>query len=122
MSEGKYQNDLQDIEQLDITRYENVFKLYELGDKKHLWYNIVKNIGIPTNLQESVYREIVLNETTPLTVVSFQQYNTTNLWWLICLMNGIQNPYDTSYRNKKIKVLRKEYVKPVLDYIKQQLQ
>jgi hypothetical protein len=49
-------------------------------------------------------------------------YGTTYLWWLICIINGIQNPFDPNIAGKQIKVLKRQYLKTVLDSIKQQLQ
>lgn len=119
---GQYQNNIPELQELELFRYENIFKVYTTGDKQFFHYNIVKNIKVPSNLNEQVYTVTTLNESVPLTTLSFKHYGTTHLWWLICLLNGIQDPFDTSYRNKEIKILKKEYVRPVLDYIKQQAQ
>jgi hypothetical protein len=82
----------------------------------------MKKIQVPADLNPAVFDVITLPDNIPLTLLSYQLYGTTYLWWLICILNGIQNPFDSSIRGKKIKILRKQYIKTVLDSIKNQLQ
>lgn len=120
--EGQYQNYIKDLPGLELYRYENIFKVYETGDKKFYYYNIIKNIKVPQNIDNNVFVLLTLNENTPLTSLSYQVYGTTYLWWLICIINNIQNPFATINSGKQIKVIKREYLKTVLNSIKQQLQ
>lgn len=119
---GQYQNYINDLPNLEIYRYENIFKVYQIGGDNVYFYNIIKNIQVPDDINNQVFDIITLPAQTPLTTLSYSLYGTTYLWWLVCIINGIQNPFDPINAGKQIKVLKKQYLKPVLDAIKQQLQ
>ena len=119
---GQYQNYIKDLPTLDLYRYENIFKVYTAGDKQFYFYNIIKNINVPKDINNQIFDIVTLPPGLPLTVLSFQLYGTTHLWWLICVINSIQNPFDPNIAGKQIKVLKRQYLKTVLDSIKQQLQ
>jgi len=126
--EGKFQNNITELPELETYRYENIFKVYETkdlgisGDKNFLMYNIVKKIHIPDNLDNSFFDFFTLNKNLPLTTISYQIYSTTYLWWLIMLVNKIINPYKNLPVGQKIRYIKPEYVKIVLDTITKQLQ
>ena len=126
--EGKFQNNITELPELETYRYENIFKVYETkdlgisGDKNFLMYNIVKKIHIPDNLDNSFFDFFTLNKNLPLTTISYQIYSTTYLWWLIMLVNKIINPSKNLPVGQKIRYIKPEYVKIVLDTITKQLQ
>jgi len=120
--DGQYQNYIQDLPGLELYRYENIFKVYQTGDKNFYFYNIIKNIKVPEDINNEIFTLITLQENTPLPTLSYQLYGTTYLWWLICVLNNIQNPFDPNNSGKKLKVLKRQYLKTVLNSIKQQLQ
>ena len=120
--DGQYQNYIQDLPGLELYRYENIFKVYQTGDKNFYFYNIIKNINVPNDINNEIFTLITLQENTPLPTLSYQLYGTTYLWWLICVLNNIQNPFDPNNSGKKLKVLKRQYLKTVLNSIKQQLQ
>lgn len=120
--DGQYQNYIQDLPGLELYRYENIFKVYQTGDKNFYFYNIIKNINVPSDINNEIFTLITLQENTPLPTLSYQLYGTTYLWWLICVLNNIQNPFDPNNSGKKLKVLKRQYLKTVLNSIKQQLQ
>ncbi len=118
---GQYQNNITGLQTLDSYRYENIFKIYKNSDDFY-FYNIIKKISAPQNMDPSLFDIVTLQPNVLFTTLSYQAYGTTYLWWLICVMNNISNPYDTSLVGQKVKVLKKQFLKPVLDSIKQQLQ
>lgn len=120
--DGQYQNNISQLPGLEPYRYENIFKVYQTGDKDYYFYNILKKIEIPKDINNQVFDVILFPPNTPFTSLSYAIYGTTYLWWLICVVNDIKNPFDTSLVGKKIKILKRDYVKPVLDSIQQQLQ
>ena len=83
------QNNINTLPTLDDTRYENIFKLAK--DDKFFFYNIIKKISIPDDIQSEVYIEIRVNSKQPWTTLSNTIYGNQNLWWLICLVNKIYN-------------------------------
>jgi len=123
MDLGQYQNYISNLPNLDIYRYENIFKVYQTQDgNKDYFYNIIKNILVPNNINNNSFFTITYQANTPFTTLSYQIYGTTYLWWLICIVNNIRNPFDPSITGKTLKIINPSYVKQVLDIISKQLQ
>ena len=119
---GQYQNYIEDLPTLEIYRYENIFKVYQTSQSNAYFYNIIKSISVPGDISSQIFQTITLPNNMPYTTLSYNLYGTTYLWWLICILNGIQNPFDINNAGKSVKVLKREYIKTVLNAIKQQLQ
>ncbi len=119
--EGKYQSNIPDLPNLEDYRYENIFKVYQTGDKNFYFYNINKKIEIPSDLDESFFDYVNLNSKIPLTTLSYQLYGTTYLWWLLMVINKINNPVK-NLQPGKIRFLRSQFLQSVLDNLKNQLQ
>ena len=120
--EGQYQQYVNDLPSLELYRYENIFKVFQTGEKNFYYYNILKTIKVPDDINSDIFLTYTYPSGTPFTTLSYQIYGTTYLWWLICIINKIENPFDTSLNGKTLKIIKKEYLKPILDNIKQQLQ
>lgn len=120
--EGQYQQYVDGLPSLEIYRYENIFKVFQTGEKNFYYYNILKTIKVPDDINSDIFLTYTYPGGTPFTTLSYQIYGTTYLWWLICIINKIENPFDTSLNGKTLKIIKKEYLKPILDNIKQQLQ
>lgn len=118
---GQYQNNIPGLNELEAYRYENIFKVYQDSNNNY-FYNIVKQVTAPTNIDPSFFDIVNIQEDVLFPTLSYQAYGTTYLWWLICTMNGISNPFDPALVGQKVKILKKQFVKPVLDSIVQQLQ
>ena len=91
----------------------NVFK-----DNDFYFYNLADSINIEevTNSEYFHLYRVIGNKAW--THISYDLYNSIHLWWLICLINGIDNPVKFPENGKVLKVLKVEYVKVVLDEIK----
>lgn len=118
---GEYQNKIDQLPSLETYRYENIFKVYQQGSKNFFFYNILKKISLPDNINEQVFDFIRLPQGMPLTTLSYRIYGTTHLWWLIMIINNIKNPTIIE-PGIKIRIIKKVFLKTVLDSIKQQLQ
>jgi hypothetical protein len=118
---GNYQNNIFDLENLNLTRYENIFRIFNTGDKNFYYYNIVKKIVIPDNLDERLFYNVTLPNGTPLTTFSYNLYGTIDLWWLILIINNITNPIKGLPAGKKVKLLKPQFVEQILDSIQLQL-
>jgi hypothetical protein len=119
---GQYQNFIEELPSLQPYRYENIFKLYQTEEGKFYFYNILKTIQSPKDLNNTIFDVAILPPSVPLTTLSYNLYGTTYLWWLICLINDIKTPFDPSLSGKSLKIIKREYIKPILDNIQQQLQ
>ena len=120
--QGKFQNDIDELSDLELFRYENLFKIYQTGKNNFYYYNILKKIKLPDDLNNNFFDFIVLKKETPLTTISYEIYKTTYLWWLILVVNNIENPVKNLPTGKKLRFIKNEYIKDVMDSITSQLQ
>ena len=118
---GKFQEDVTELSTLEQYRYENIFKIYETGDKDFFYYNILKKIKIPNDVDNNLFSAVSYTNALPITTLSYKIYGTTYLWWLIMIVNNITNPAKIA-GGTRIKFIKKQYLKPIIDSIKQQLQ
>ena len=112
----QYQNQVKDLPRLEDVRYENIFKLAK--SDKYLFYNIIKKISIPDDLQSDIYYELRINSNKPWTTLSNEVYGTQDLWWLICLTNKIYNPINNPELGAVYKIISPDFVSPILAEIK----
>ena len=112
----QYQNQIKDLPNLEAVRYENIFKVAK--SDKFFFYNIIKKISIPDDLQSDVYYELRINSKKPWTTLSNDVYGTQDLWWLICLVNNVLNPIDNPKLGDIYKIIRPDFVNPILAEIK----
>jgi hypothetical protein len=86
---GKYQNSIPDLKKLDLEQYERIFKVFETvnNGKSFYYYNILKKIQFPDNINSGITEFYTTPSTLPLTTVSYKIYNDIRLWWLILLIN-----------------------------------
>lgn len=118
---GNFHNQITDLNSIDKFRYENIFKVYQTSNSNHYFYNILTKVHIPEDLDPSVYYEILINDRRPWTIISFGEYGTMNLWWLIVLANQIDNPILFPPSGSKLKIIKKEYISQILNSISTQL-
>lgn len=86
---GDYQNNIEDLEDLSLSNYERIFKIFTTSNnsKDFYFYNILKKIVMPDNI-DSEYIQYYENKTpAPLTIVSYEIYNDIKLWWIVALLN-----------------------------------
>ena len=112
----QYQNDIKELPFIQDVRYENIFKLAK--SDKFFFYNIIKKISIPEDIQSEVYYELRINSNKPWTTLSNEIYGTQDLWWLICLANKIYNPINNPALGEVYKIIKPDYVNPILVEIK----
>jgi hypothetical protein len=112
----QYQNQIQELPSLEDVRYENIFKVAKTD--KFFFYNIIKKISIPEDIQSDIYYEIRINSNKPWTTLSNEIYGTQDLWWLICLVNSIYNPINNPTLGEVYKIIKPDYINPILVEIK----
>jgi hypothetical protein len=120
MDLGQYQRAISELPVLNNFRYENIFKLYQ-NDLNQYYYNITKKIVLPNNLDPTQFLIYPIKQSMPWTMVSFNIYSTIELWWLLCVVNNIQNPVLQPKTGTYIKALRPELIAPLINDIKSQL-
>ena len=115
---GKYQNELSKLGSLSPNRYENIFKMYQNGDLMY-FYNIINSVVAPEEIDKSFYYTVTVNRKVPWTTISYEQYATMDLWWMICLFNNIKNPIKYADPGQELKILKPEYLPLITQTIKQ---
>jgi hypothetical protein len=114
------QNDIESLDKLAREKYENIFNVYTKtnGDTQYYFFNILKKISIDTdNIDPNVFKYVKLNRRIPWTTISYQEYRTQHLWWLILITNNITNPVLLPKIGDVLKIIRREYVSDILDAI-----
>jgi len=117
---GLYRNDIGSLLNLPENAYENIFRMYTTSDNQ-VYYNILNNLVLPIEISNSYFYVVKVTRKTAWTVISYNEYKTMNLWWLICLVNGINNPIDYPAPGTQLKIIYPQYVKTILDEINNKL-
>ena len=110
------QKDISQLPSISRDRYENIFNVYtaDKDDSKYYYYNILKKISIDTeNIDPKVFKYIQVNRRLPWTTISYQEYKTQYLWWLILLTNNIINPIILPKIGDVLRIVRPEYIKEI---------
>ena len=115
----KYNNDISDLTTIPYTRYENLFKVAK--NNNYYFYNILKKIVIPENIDSRLFSEVIITDNIPYTTLSYRFYNTQDLWWLICIVNNIINPVNNITPGTKLKILKNDAVNRLLAFIDQNI-
>lgn len=112
----KKRNEIPELSNLSEYRYENIFNMSK--NNNFYFYNILKNIKFPYNIDSQLYYIKVLQARTPYTTISYQEYGTQDLWWLIVLSNKINNPISVPLPGTNLIIIKRKYIKNILDSIK----
>ena len=86
---GKYQDDIEELESLPLTRYERIFRIYTEGKngKQFYFYNILNKIEFPDNIDPMLLDLYTVQAKEPLTTTSHTLYGDIESWWMIYLLN-----------------------------------
>jgi hypothetical protein len=114
------QSNFIDLPKISSYRYENFFNIYTDSDD-FKFYNLLRSINLfPANNSEveDVYNT-TFNDTWHL--ISYKKYNTIDLWWLVCAYNDIQNPVKMPEPGTQLKLLKSNYVSPIISELNKQI-
>jgi hypothetical protein len=114
------QSSFPDLPKLSVYRYENFFNLYEDEDKNK-FYNLLRSINIFPANDSSAEDEYVVKPSDSWVYISHKYYNTIELWWLVCEYNQIKNPTIAPTQGTKLKLLKPEFVWPILSELMRQI-
>jgi hypothetical protein len=118
---GFLQKDVEFLFKLNEFNFENFLRIYRTTDN-HYFYNLLStSLKIDQNLDTQTYYEITIQKSLPWTTISYNEYRTMNLWWLIMTVNNINNPLEYPPPGTKLKILYPQYVKVVVDSVMNQL-
>lgn len=112
---GDYQNNIDSLPRLSDYRMENLFKVYNIDG--YYFYNLIGTLTFDEGMDDNYYYEWAVKKPTPWTIISHTHYQTIHLWWIICAFNNIQNPINFPEPGTKLKILRPQYIREILDKI-----
>jgi hypothetical protein len=74
--------------------------------------NIFKTFGIPEDVRNNAnfYSIYEAEAEDWWDLISYKHYNTVQLWWVVCFMNKITNPFEEIDAGQQIKILREKYL------------
>ena len=115
---GDYQRDIYTLPKLSEYRYENFLKIYVTKDNQYC-YNLQSfSVHFLDEIDTSTYYEIQISKSMPWTAISYNEYRTMDLWWLIMVVNKINNPLEFPKSGTILKILLPKYVKTVISKLK----
>jgi hypothetical protein len=114
------QADFTELPNLSLYRYENFFNIYQDKDQTK-FYNLLRSINI-FPAQDSSVEDIYYVEPNDTWInISYKYYNTVYLWWLVCEYNRITNPLEMPELGTKLKLLKSQYVWPIITELNKQI-
>lgn len=117
-----YQNDIPDLESIGSNRFENIFNVEKTETNGYYFYNILRTVRLTSNnLDEKYYFKYNVSKVIPYTALSYELYGTMDLWWLICVINNIDNPVEFVEPGTTLNIIKKQHVSTVVSAIKNQL-
>ena len=112
-----HQNDIPELPDLNKYVMENLFPVHQNNDGKY-YYNIIRTVMSPENLASDTFYQYRIPSPTPLTNLSNRVYGRIELWWLICVVNNINNPVELLPAGTVLKIIHADRVADVLNKIK----
>jgi nucleoid-associated protein YgaU len=107
-------NDIDDLpDKIFFQNYENLFKVYQT-DNGDYFYNILRNINIPNELDSDYYDEYITEPGDTWTLLANGVYDDVRLWWVLCVINKIQNPLLLPEPGTKLKILKPKVTQQLL--------
>jgi len=103
----------------------------DLNDMSRMFKKIIRN-GAQTylmnstmhincdNVSPNVYDNYIWEATDTWFLVSYKNYGTIDLWWIICKTNKWVDPIRSPKEGDVIKIIKKTYLEGILNSIKPQ--
>jgi len=107
------QNLIYELPNIKATRFENVFNVYQ-DDSGYYFYNLLQSIIFPDNLPDSFFTQYVITPQDAWPLVSYRNYDTIDLWWIILLANKIDNPLAPLIPGTVLKIPTTQVVQEIL--------
>lgn len=111
-----FQNEIEDLPRLTQDRYENIFNVY-LDENSKYYYNLLQNIVLPDNLPDGLFTDYIVKPQDTLPFISYKVFGTINMWWVLCLVNKINNPTIKLEPGTTLKVLNNNTIRLLLQEI-----
>ena len=111
------QNEINDdfVPVLNSYNYAHAFNVY--NEDGFYYYNLLKNIQFPDDLAPNTYQLVRPRPGELLPQISYRVYKQTELWWIIALINKINNPLEPLNVETPLKVMQSGYILNILNTI-----
>jgi hypothetical protein len=91
------------LEDEDGVKFQNIWRSYSL------------NPGID---EETIFFQLYnMNDDDWWDNISYLAYETPSLWWILCVMNNVQSPFEEVEPGKETSILRDNYIYQVIKEI-----
>lgn len=120
---GLYISEIPTLAEVENVSYENFFKIHIYNDE-FAFFNLLKKINILTNTNDidpTYFTVYNIDIDIPWVILSYRIYGSLNLWWLLCLVNNIQDATKNPELGTKIKAIKPQYVNAIIGQINSQL-
>ena len=107
--------DISDLTVIGDKHFENLFNVYDDGV---YYYNLLRTVNMPENLDPSTYFLLKLDRSISLTALSHRIYGSINLWWLICIANNINDTVRPIEVGTVLKIILPEHVNSIVETLK----
>ena len=107
---------------LQDTDLANLFNIYldSTMSNNTLQFSINRTLNLTglNNISKKYFIEYTTIDGDTWALISYKNYDTTRLWWLICKLNNINNPLVDPEVNIKLKILDKSFIAFIEDTLK----
>lgn len=110
------QNSIKELPRLNTENYENIFNVYQEENGMY-YYNLLNTIVFPNNLPANLFSSYIVKNGDTWPFISYKNYKTPNLWWIILLANLIDNPLLPLDSGKVLLIPNQTVVQEVLTQI-----
>lgn len=112
-------NEITDLAKINVENMENIFNVYK-DEGGMYFYNLLQTITFPPNLPLNLFtpHTVGYNESWPL--ISYRTLKNTGLWWMICMVNNIQNPVIPPTPGEIIKIPKPALAREILTQMRLQ--
>ena len=115
-----HQNDIPDLPNLTKYVMENLFPVHKSDDNQY-FYNIIRTVSAPETLSNDRCYSYRVAAPTPLTNLSHHIYGRMELWWLICVINKIDNPVQLIPAGTVLKIIKTSHIDEILNRIRRSI-
>jgi len=105
---------------LSSSSFLNLFNIL-MDDDNNKFMNIFRSYILRTDItQDTVYYYTYNTEPDDWwDNISTKFYETPYLWWIICLMNNVMNPFEELEEGTELKILKDTYIYQLLNEIRE---
>jgi hypothetical protein len=106
-------NDIEDLPKINAENMENIFNVYQDEDGMY-FYNLLQTITFPPNLPLNLFTPYTIGPQESWPLIAYKTLKNTGLWWMICLVNNIQNPVTPPIAGQVLKIPKSMLAREIL--------